>query len=353
MAAARFLVVDLERSLGELFAAAEQESIDLACLLDILEAPYTYLTDEEANEVEEIYYYDDLIYELVEHAGLDRAQQIASKTTQSADLEVPIIHACHSAYLAASEAVSSDVPLEVVFDLITKAVSLGTPKESLWWEVVRMRPVHETARMAGLAEGDVCDRIGELLRQKCSAMDAFNEMVDCAAPAEDVVLALVRFWQVTGIQGEGEEGVLSAYACVSRDAFQSLNKVIAFASERGDAEWWIPILRQYGLRASQATLFLLEEGKTVVHIICILAQSGFSDDEVLSALLENACGQRSILRMLFKSNWSIHQLTCALRAQGSLPFEVRDSLMPLGYSRSDVRSALLSCWPQEEVELTI
>ncbi len=86
--------------LASVFRAAQSAGHDLAEVLDVLAAPFDHLPERQAAEVEEAVYGTDVIYELVEHAGMEMAVEVARRSLAFTDVDARSHHARFKARLA-------------------------------------------------------------------------------------------------------------------------------------------------------------------------------------------------------------------------------------------------------------
>lgn len=328
-------------SVPEFFAATETAGFDVASALDLLARPFDHFRDEDAQELEELLY--DPIYELAEHYGVQRASEIASRTTCWSDIDVSRHHAGIRSWLRLEDAITSAAPLADVYALI-KAPEISDERRS--WvshRIARAYPLAELARLAPHMAEAHSQVTGERLRQDLSPLTAFEQL---QGAVDDAVLlrAIERFW---GIRPEFASDDLNAMvvryvAQLCRLEFRPLNLVLRFAAQRGEADSWLPILRECGLKGAQAALYLLETGWKVPAIAERLTRAGYDDEAAMTALLENGVGTRRSLALLRDEGWSVEQLVETLHHRGLLAPEIRDHLDELGVPRAAHAALLLS-----------
>lgn len=340
-------------SMTEVFGAAEAAGHDLAEVLDVLAAPFDHLAERQGAEVEEAALYGtDVIYELVEHAGVDAAAEIASRSSAFAEVDVRSHHASFKARLRAQAAIVDEDPLTTTYGLIADG---GVSHEDRRWLLERMARVYqveELGQIAGhVARGDAAI-IGGVLRKHRSPLEALETLLGEWEP-ETVLLVLDRFWDVARPPGDPRTALVRTYAALSRTEFRPLNRPLSYAARHGEPSWWLPLLREHGLKGSHAALHLVESGTDRLTIARLLSDAGYADEDVLTALLENGIGTRPSLSTLRDGGWGLEAMVKTLAKKGVLLPEVRGHLEDLGVPRSAQRQVLLEHWPDSIVDLVL
>lgn len=339
--------------MARVFGAAESAGYDLADVLDVLAAPFDHLAERQGAEVEEAALYGtDVIYELVEHAGMDAAAEIASRSRAFAEVDVRSHYTSFKARLRAQAAIVDEDPLASTYGLIADGDVSHEDRRWLLERMARVYPVNEFGQIAGhVAQGDA-SIIGEVLRKHQSPLEALETLLGELAP-ETMLVVLERFWDVARQPGDSRTALVRAYAALSRAEFRPLNRPLSDAASRGEPDWWLPLLREHGLKGAQAALHLLESGTDRLTIATQLSDGGYADEDVLTALLENGIGTRTSLSTLRDSGWHLDEMVKTLADRGELAPEVRGHLEDLGVPRSAQRQVLLEHWPELVVDLVL
>ena len=111
-------------------------------------------------------------------------------------------------------------------------------------------------------------------------------------------------------------------------------------SHRSSPHAWLDIARRVGFPPSQALLVLLDAGMPVGLATIELSFAGWTDDEILSGLRENAIGPTRAIGELHKVGWNPARLVAALRDEGFLEPEIRELLRELGIPNKRVEALL-------------
>lgn len=337
-----------------LLVACEAGGFSLAETCELLADPWEHFEASIAADLETLVGWGDdaLLLALVGAFGFARAGGIASATKLWRDTDVAARLAEIQAWRAVEAAITDEVPVTEAF-----ARATDSRLSSRWAAQALARLAHvylpeELASLAPVASPEEAAVIGRVLRTHLSPLTALEVLLDEVEPAE-ALLALQRFWAVELGAGAATDVVLSTYARLARAEHRPLDAVRRFAEERGDPNWWLPILRREALKASHAALWLLEAGVSGLHTAALLAAGGYTNAEVLTAFLENGLGTRPSLNLLRDFGWSASTMVEALTARGMLLPEIRGQLEGLGVPPGAQRSLLTACWDEEVVDLVL
>lgn len=339
----------------ELFHAAAHAGHDLGEVLDVLADPFDHLPAHVAAEVEEagVYGWTDILYELVEHAGMERAIEIAGRSSSFLDVDVRAHHAGVVARLRAQAAIMDEEPLATAYSLVADDTVPESHRTWLLESLARVYPIEELSEIATIVAPAHASVIGKVLRHHQTPLAALEYLLS-ELPPGSIVDVLVSFWGVERpSSGDALTSLVGTYATLSREEFRPLNRPLRFAASKANPEWWLPILREQGLKGSHAALTLLESGADSLRVARLLTQGGYSDGDVLTALLENGVGTRRSLSTLRDSGWSIQTMVQSLTERGQLLPEIRSHLEELGVPRAAQREVLLPHWPQPILALVL
>lgn len=333
----------------EMFAACDAAGFDLAAVVDVLADPHDHLPESDAWLVERsnASSLEYLAYFLVEVAGA-KAGSVAARSLALRDVDVTALHAQCSASIQAGRALRERRPVEEICALISQSW-VGDQQ----WMLMRMGRAYPVETLASAVDTMAADHVhivGASLRERMTALEAFEALLG-EVDAACLLRALAIFWEVEVPSGSDEDARLATYARVARAENKPLHAALAYAQEQGPPEWWLPILRAEGLRPSEAALHLVESDTSGMQIAVMLAAAGYTDDEVLGALLANGLGSRTSLSALRSSGWSLPQMVRTLAAREVLLPEVRRHLHELGVPTEMQRVLLTAEWDESLVDL--
>lgn len=334
-----------------LLAACDDAGFDLAEVIDLLADPYDHLDTDDAWMVEEAVYGSpgDLAYHLVEYAGA-RATTFATKSIALRDVDVMSRHAEVVASLAASQAIQDRRPLEVTLALIANAPS--REEENMLGRIAAVYPLAALAESADAMTREQASLVGRALRQRTTPLHAYETLLGKVEPS-CLLRALALFYEVQTTPAPEADAMLSAYAHVVRAEGKPLHAALEYAAKHGSPDWWLPILRAEGLRASEACLRLMETNMPAPQVAAKLSAAGYADGQVLNALLANGVGSHGSLSALQESGWNIEQMVRALAQRDVLLPEVRRHLHELGVPTTLQRSLLTHEWDADVIDLVL
>lgn len=349
---ATFVAENLVGTTRDLLGHCEAAGLDLAAVMDLLADPFVYLDPETAGEIEVMVWDVDPAYALVDVVGRERASEIVMASERWCGVEVVERHDSLVRYHTAVDAIQRGESLAAVIELVNLC-RLDAGRSVHLFEVLSCSfDLHEVARVGVKGPATIAEGFGSVLRAKIKPLDAVELMIDQAMRPGEIVESMTRLWNVEGFD-PGLEGFFALYAQLTVDACKTLGPVVGFCGERAPPEWWLPVLRRHGLRAGQAALFLKEAGYEAMAVVSLLSVAGYDDDDILGAMTANAYGLGASLFFLLDSGWGSTRLAATLARRGSLPFEVRDHLMRLGFSKAEIWAALLNVWAESDVSLTL
>ncbi|MGE0788950.1 MAG: hypothetical protein AB7S26_24975 [Sandaracinaceae bacterium] len=336
-----------------LYAAADRDGHDLAAVLDVLLDPHMYVAQELAEDIDHTTYRrTGVLFELVEHAGLRRGSTIVARSENARGLDLAAHHAGTLARIAAEDAITQREPLQEAYARITDPRLIDAERTWLLDRVAMVYPLDEVIAFAITLPEHHARAIGDRLRRTPAALPAPGVLI-AEMSHEDALAVLDRIYGVPRPDGDPRSAVLRAYVALARAAFQTLDGPLRFARAHGEPAWWVPILRELGLQASHAALALLEAGYDRMEVARIIADTGYSDDDVLAALLENGIGTRTSLALLRDGDWSVSRMVAALHARGALLPEIRGQLDELGVSREAQRGIVRAHFTVDLVDLVL
>lgn len=326
---------------SEFFARVHKRRIDLAFVLDVLSDPFEHLAEDEAWEVAHGGWVAfDPLYCMVECVGLERAREVARRTKSWSDVDVQAHHAGVRARQLAADAIMDEVAVVDAYALITDPSIPNEHRVALLARLAHVYPTEALATLPANVPDSHVDIVAGVLRKHSSALEALE---DLARDVEEhlVLRALERFWAVpVERRATSESALLGTYALLCHREGTGIGRVLEFARMRGEASWWMPILREHEFKTSHAALHLLEAGESALEIARSLQRAGYDDEQVLAALLENGLGQRDSLSTLRQCGWDIDRMAKTLASRGALPSELRAQLAALGVGSLAQRSIL-------------
>ncbi|NOY94741.1 MAG: hypothetical protein GXP55_26485 [Deltaproteobacteria bacterium] len=336
----------------DLFAACEAAGHNLTDACEMLTDPWDRVADEVAAHVADLVNWNDLLYHLVEYAGPARAAEVAATVPEWRDVDVVAHHRGVKAQRRADGAITDEVPIGEAYALVADE---AIPARQLGWLLHRMARVYGLEELAALAEAISpahATVVAGVLRAHMSPLSAFEELLH-EVDADSLLRALEIYWDIPRSGGTERDALLATYARLTQQEFKPLARVLPFARARGEPAWWLPMLRENGLRASQAALVLLESGAPSLRIAELLAAARYSHEQVFGALLENGIGTRTSIAKLRESGWSADQMVRTFATRGVLLPEVRCSLEDLGVPASAQRPLLVKYWEESLVDLVL
>lgn len=343
-----------------LFDHVERHGGSLGELLDVL----TALDDADAGDdevwavVERAFAGDvDPVGFFARHLGVDRTQTIADASNAWRGHDVRA-HLVGLERRAVAWAAVDRAAVAVAYDE-AKACDPAT-RSQLLERLAARRPLEELVTLAArLDERDVPAVRASLTRRATREQGIDGLIVEAietswsTIPAETVLAACARLFEVAGSVDEPALALLRLWADAADHARHSLSSATSFAARSLSFAQWVPLLRPRGLRASTAALCLLEAGQTPLDAARGLRDAGYSDDDVFAALRSNGVASLETLTVLRECGWQPARTVDVLAKRGELPTEVRDRLRSLGLGDDVIRSLLAAHWDSATVALVV
>lgn len=318
------------------FLSAQAQGHSLAAAVDVL---WWDLGWFEVEGDDECRFAGDPVQALVNVTGSESAaQQVLDSSSRHAQIQVAAYLVEYRALLAVHQGFADHIPAS---ELLLRTRALRCPESALA-QLVDVYALHELVQLHELTQAEL-GALCKLLTRRCSALDALHTLRSSGLPEHAIVSSLQRFWNIQRSQeSEPWRALLDTHARMLEDACIPVRQAIPKLAEARAPEAWLPILRTRGLTASAAALHLAELApeRGLVSHAQLLQQAGYSDDDVLRALLENGLPRSHALSLLREQGWDLPRLVATLIARRELLPQVRRQLEAWGVGRSLQRELL-------------